>query len=396
MATSDALIRRLRRLVDDVGHGYSQSAPGFATTLEGLGLPNLSFGIQMDNDLTPVEVTLSTGALSTGLSIAHAIQVAVRAANPGLLLVPPDSRGEYSNFSCLFDPREGYMLRSGGIGSKSMVAITPPTSGNDLTTHLKLGLHNGGYESPAKTDFSDEELVEMLQESLELQNSSGNPTSWTFDTLPDDYSTVVIYRTWGNLLDVFMGRSAWWHPQKVASEEISPNTVFENLFKLSRWLKDKLDDLLEELDSKIEVHNAIVFDRVYQEYVGDLAYRDYKNQPRILAVLQGETDSDVVLEFDEVLTLDAKYVYLAMREGASGVWDKTKLTEETFVNPVTGTVAALGDNSTLVRTLKSMKNTFIKITDLTPGSTYYFALQVVDQNGNRYFSDEYGYTLPTP
>jgi hypothetical protein len=36
----------------------------------------------------------------------------------------------------------------------------------------------------------------------------------------------------------------------------------------------------------------------------------------------------------------------------------------------------------------------VRISGFTPGQTYYFAIQLVDQNGVRYFSNEYAYTLP--
>lgn len=391
MATQEALLRRLRRLIDDAGHGYSQSAPGFATDLTGLGPAAFSFGIQMGGDLIPTQVTIPVAGLSTGTAIAHALQVSVRAADPSL---PNGSNSQYSNFSCTFDSREGYVLRSGSIGSQSMVAVTLPTSGDDITEPLKLGLHNGGYESPAHSDFSDEELLELVDNSISEQNNIGNISYWVVDTLPPEYETVIIYRTWSALLDVMMGRSAWWHPQKVSSEEAAPNVVFDNLFRLARWLKDKLDELQDELDSRIEVGKAIVFDRQLQAYVGDEAYKNPRNNPRILAVVSGETPTSVILEFDEILTLDVKHVYIGMREGAATVWDQTKFTEQGFLNPPSNQVAGLHEDATLVRSLRSTKNTMVKVEDLSPGTVYYFAIQIVDQNGNRHFSNSYGFEVP--
>ena len=49
----------------------------------------------------------------------------------------------------------------------------------------------------------------------------------------------------------------------------------------------------------------------------------------------------------------------------------------------------------LTREIKGAKYSLVKITGLTPGETYYFATQVTDQNGNRYFSNEVSVTLPS-
>jgi hypothetical protein len=392
MSDRASLIRRLRRLIDDVGHGYSQSAPGWSADLSASALAAPAFAVLMDDASTPVDVPLgSVASLSTGPAIARAIQTSIRAADPGLALPTPVRTPAFDGVSCIYDAREGYVIRSGTIGNLSVVHVLPPTVGDDVTGLLKLGLNEGGYESPAKVEWSDTDLGEMMDLSLAEQNNTGEITSWTYSTLPSEYENAIVYRTWASLVDTMLGRAAWFHPQKVASEEVTPNTVFDNLFKLAEWLKDRLNDIVTGLDSQIECSTVVVWDREEGRYVGNNAYDGEANTPRILNILPGSTESEAILEFAEILTPDTKIVYVGMNT-SSGVFDQTVFTDAAF-DPSAETTG-LSTGAILVRKLSSTKHVMVKVTGLAADTDYYFAMQTLDQNGNRRFSSEMKYTTP--
>jgi hypothetical protein len=342
--------------------------------------------------MTPVDVPLgSIAALTTGPAIARAIQTSIRAADPGLALPTPVRTPSFDGVSCIYDPREGYVIRSGTIGNLSVVHVLPPTVGDDVTGLLKLGLNEGGYESPAKVEWSDTDLGEYLDLALAEQNNTGEITSWTYSTLPSEYENAIVYRTWASLVDTMLGRAAWFHPQKVASEEVTPNTVFDNLFKLAEWLKERLDEIVTGLDSQIECSTVVVWDREEGRYVGNNSYDGEANTPRILSILPGSTDSEAILEFAEILTPDVKIIYIGSK-GSAGVFDPTVFTASEF--DALAETTGLSTGATLVRKLTSTKHTMVKVSGLSPDTTYYFAMQTLDQNGNRRFSGEVSFTTP--
>jgi hypothetical protein len=381
MTDQATLIRRLRRLIDDAGHGYSQSAPGFSDNLTAVGVTDPSMDIIIDQEDAVTVLLSPLLSLTTGPAIARALQDAVRAADPAL----PDAVTEgFSNFSVRFHRQEGYVLQSGSMGGHSRVTILPASDGDDISYFLKLGLANGGFETEQQPDFSDEELGDMLDEALAYQNESGTQSSWTFFTLPTEYETIVTYRAWSSLIDVMLGRSASYFPQKVASEETSANVIFDNYMKLAKWLKDRIEELENTLGSGIIPVSTTRWDPLTGKYVGDNAYMWPENTPRINSVLVDETTIGVILEFEPCLSLDIKCAFVA-HKSAPGVWDQTVLTEEDFSDPGFENEVGLSQNATLDRTIKNMRNNMVRISGFTPGQTYYFAIQLVDQNGVRYF-----------
>jgi hypothetical protein len=385
MATQDALRNRLRCLIDDNGHGYSQSAPGFVTALDTIADPCID--IQIDQDLSPQTVSLGNPAdLTTGFAIARAIQDAVRAAAP-----LPDDSG-YTNFSCRYHREEGYVLMSGRKGSESRVSVLTATTGDDVSALLKLGRHNGGLETPPAAKFSDEDLNAMLDEALAYQNAAED-AAYSYTSLPQSMEIVIAYRGWGSVIDCLLGRAANYFPQKVASEETSANVVFDNLFKLRKWLDDRLEDMVDELEEGVKVIEAIRFDRIYGVYVGPKAYKGHDNTVRINAILPGTEEGEVILEFEEVFSQDAKTIFIAYNE-ASPVWDQTILTEEGFVDPGRDDPACAAENTVVTHTLDTAHYPLVKITGLQTTITYYFGMQMIDQNGNRLFSEEVEYTVP--
>lgn len=383
--SQDALLTRLRRLIDDAGHGFSQSAPAWLADLGSTGLADPRIAVELDS-LPRVQVPLgSVDYLRTGGAIAIAIQSAVRALDPD-----PEGTTAYQGFFARFNPKEGFLLRSGSIGSTSEVHVFPPDAGDDVTAALKLGAHVGGYEDTPTLNYTDEELNELLDLALAEQNRIGDITSWTWASLPTQYETVVTYRAWGSIIDTMLGTAAHFYPQKVAGEEVSPNRIFDNLFKLRGWLDDKLDDLLEELESQIQVANLTRWDIYTGTYVGDNAYKPSETQPFLLAAIEGATNTEAIIELGENLTMDIKKVYVAYRD-QEGVFDPTLLNDDDF--DILSLDAALSPGSVLAKTLTQLKNPLVKITGLTPGATYHFAAQLVDQNGNYYFSNELELTL---
>jgi hypothetical protein len=389
MPSRSLTIRRLRRLIGDVGHGYSQCAPGFVETLVGTTDPAIA--VMLDDALLPLDIPLGAPAgLKTGLAIAAAIQAGIRNADP---LLPDGYTEAYRNCSVTFNRKDGYIIRSGSIGNVSAVVVTAPTMHEDVTSMLRLGTAHGGFETAASTDFSDDELGSFLDTALEEQNAALN-AGWAWDTMPDSYQNVVIYSAWGTVVDAMLGRAAHFYPQKVASEEVSPNTIFDNLFKLAKWLKDKLDDLVSDVGGSVEVSELVRWCRDTKTFVGDNAYKDKQNVPVINTLLAGEDATSVILEFAEILNLDVKHIFVAYSD-EPGVWDKSALTEPTFDDPGESQVAGLASHATLARSLTSAKNTVVKVTGLTAEVPYYFAIQVTDQNGNRYFSAEKSITIPS-
>jgi len=263
------------------------------------------------------------------------------------------------------------------------------TTGDDATPWLKLGLGQGGYESTAKVDWSDSDLAEIMDLSLAEQNNTGDISSWTYATLPSEYENVIVYRSWSSLVDTMLGRAAWFHPQKVASEEVTPNIIFDNLYKLARWLRDRVEEMVSGFEGQIEVYTTTVWDREAGAYVGDNVYKNSANTPRILKILPGANATQAILEFAEILTPDIKKLYIGMK-GSAGVFDQTIFTVE---NSNTDTdITGLSSGALLVRRLTTSKNTMVKVTGLVSATTYYFAIQTVDQNGNRHFSGEVSFT----
>lgn len=390
MTDQSTLVRRLRRLIDDAGHGYSQSSPGFSENLTTLGMTDPCIDILIDTN-EAVTVHLSPlSSLTTGTSIARALQDSIRAADPAL---PDETTEGFSNFSVRFHRQEGYVLQSGSMGSKSRVNVLPASTGDDATPWLKLGLAQGGFETEQQPDFSDEELEALLDEALAYQNESGTKSSWDYLTLPTEYDTIVVYRAWSSLVDIMLGRSASYFPQKVASEQTDANIIFDNYLKLAKWLKDRIDELENTLESGIIPASTTRWDPFTGTYVGDNAYKWEENVPRVNSVLVDESGTGVILEFEPCLSLDMKMAFVAHKDSA-GVWDQTVLTEENFNDPGSGEEVGLSTGATLDRTIKNLKNNMVRISGLEAGETYYFAMQLVDQNGNRYFSNEYKYTLP--
>lgn len=382
--SQDAMLTRLRRLIDDAGHGFSQSAPDFLQDLSASGLTDARIAVELDAN-PRVQVQLGdVSYLATGGAIAIAIQTAVRALDPD-----PEGTTAYEGFFCRFNPKEGLLLRSGTIGSTSEVHVFPPDAGDDVTDALKLGAHVGGYEDTPTLDYTDEELQELLDLALAEQNRIGDITQWTYPTLPTEYATVVTYRAWGSIIDTKLGAAAHFYPQKVAGEEVSPNRIFDNLFRLRKWLDDKIDDITEDLESQIQVANLTRWDHFSGTYVGDNAYKPSETRPIMQTALEGEANTEAVVELAENLTMDTKKVYIAYRD-QPGVFDPTLVNDDDFDGE-----EALSSGSVLSKTLTQLKNPLVKITGLTPGETYYFAAQLVDQNGNYYFSNEVELTLST-
>ena len=385
MADKEVLLNRLRRLIDDAGNGHSISAPGFSTSLVSTSFSDPSIGILIDGD-GPYDVNLGdVTVLSTGNAISNAIQQAVRSSDPGLLLPEPKPTPGWGGFYCRFDRKEGYLLQSGSIGSHSEVHVTPPTTGQDVTSLLRLGLGYGGFEDNPRLKYSDEELLSLIDNGLDTQNRVGDITQWTFFTLPAEYETIIVYRAWGDVVDMMIGQSANYFPQKVSGEEVAPNRIFENHMRLRKWLDDKIEEMTNSIESRILVTSLLRWDKYSGTYVGDNGYKPGSNIPMLLVATQGESNTEAVLEFSEILTLDTKVIYVAYRE-SEGVFDRSALTSEGFHDDKSNTVLAQG--SVLARTVKQVKNTVVKITGLSPGVEYFFGLQLIDQNGNRYFSNE--------
>ena len=381
MATTlPSIILRLRRLIDDVGHGYSQSAPDFTQDLTDTGWTSPSIGVFIDEDATATDIVLSPADdLTTGMAIAAAIQRGVRASG--------STSAGYLNFVCTFHREEGYVLRSGSQGSASRVSVVSPVTDEDAGLALKLGLANGGYESEAQLDFSDAELAGIVEDSLAVQNGTGVPSDWEWDTIPEEYENVVVYRAWATVVDTRLGRTAAYYPQKVAAEETEANVVFDNYLRLAKWLKFRLDDTLGDLESQIECTSTVRWDPETQQYVGTDVYFNPENIAQIKVIAPGTLSGEVILEFSQILNLDVKNIFIAY-SSTPGVFDPTLLTEESRPLVSGSTVAGLAEGSTLARSLRNAKNTLVKIKGLTPDATYYFAIQVSDQNGNRYFSNE--------
>lgn len=385
MSHQDSLLSRLRRLIDDAGHGFSQSAPGWIQNIRSTGISSPHLGVKLDA-YPAVDANLgSILYLETGGAIAIAIQNVVRALDPD-----PEGSAAFQGFSARFNQEEGFLLRSGTQGSNSEVHVLPTAAGDDVSEALRLGAHVGGFESTPSLRYTDDELRAFLDEGLAEQNKVGDLTAWTYATLPTEYETVVTYRAWGSVLDIMLGEAAYFYPQKVAGEEVAPNRIFENLFKLRKWLDDKIEDLTQDLESQIQVTNLTRYDSFTGTYVGDPAYEPNRNQPFVQAAVEGDSNTEIIVELGEILTLDIKKVYLAYSTDP-GVFDPTLLNEENF--DLRSLDAALSTGSVLAKTLNQTKHPMVRVTGLTPGETYYVAAQLVDQNGNYYFSNEVSVTL---
>lgn len=379
MATQEALASRLRKLIDDVGHGYSQSAPGFSTNLSALGAP-VNLGVQIDEDTAPSDITLGAAAsLVTGPAIASAIQSALRAAQP--------TKPGWANAAVVFDRMSGYTIRSGTQGSYSYVRVLPPSAGSDAAAQLKLGQPYGGYETPAHVRFTDEDLFILLDEALNTQNEVGTPTLWTYATIPPAYETLIAYRAWSSIIDIALGQTATRHWQKVEQEESHEDQIFGNYLKLADWLKKKIADLQTELDGgTIEVTTATRWNYEQQAYLAIDSHKD--QEMRISLPMVSWVDaSTAVLEFSELLSPGLVEISFGYRQTDPGVIDRSIFNDPEYESKYAQTKGFVSP-SVLARTIRNGRNTVVKITGLDDANDYYFAAVAVDIDGIRYFSNE--------
>jgi len=386
MTTQEGLMRRLRRLTDDTGHGYSQSAPGFSEVLSPqVPLPALNISIDGSD---PVEIRLGDpSALATGQAIAAVLRAAISAADPARLLLPPTTTTGWQNCSVTFSRQDGYVVRSGSIGSASAIRITPATLTNpatvsDVSTELKLGQSNGGYETTPRTNMADAELGELLDQALQEQaNEEG--TFWGYDTLPPSRETIVSYRAWASIIDIRLGQAASYYWQKVEAEESHEELIFANYLKLANWLKDKIADMGAELTGGIEVSDASRWDYQSQQYVPIGTHVD-KNIVAAIASVVWLNSTTALLEFGEILSTGFHEINVGYRQTTPGVIDRSAYNDSSYAEATKGFVVP----SVLSRTLKNGRNTLVKITGLSNFEDYYFAVMAVDVDGIRYFSDE--------
>jgi hypothetical protein len=374
MATQDALNRRLRRLIDDTGHGYSQSAPGFSTNLAFAVAP-LNLGIQIDDDIAPGDISLGAPAsLATGQAIASAMQTAIRAA---------DTKAGYTNCTVTFDRKDGYIIRSGTAGSISLVRVVPPTAGTDASELLLLGQSRGGYESAVRALISDDELNALLDEALAIQNDIGTPTWWDYATIPPAYETLVVYRAWSSVVDIKLGQSANYHWQKVESEESHEEQIFGNFIKLAEWLKKKIDELQGQLEGGIEVTTATRWDYPSQQYLAVESHNDVAMHTAILAV-SWESATTALVELGEILSTGFVEINVGYKVGTPVVIDRAAYNDPAYSTKTKGFVSP----SVLARVLKTGRNPMLRITGLDNAQDTYIAAMAVDVDGVRYFSNE--------
>lgn len=380
MTTQAALLTRLRRYIDDLGHGYSQSAPGFVTDLRDLD-PDARVQVQIDNDLAPVEVSLgATSFLSAGPAIAAALQAAIRAADPSLPLAKTPG---WAYLTVTFDQRDGYVLRSGTRGTNSRVRILPALT-NDCAVLLKLGQSQGGYETSPALDFTDEDLSQILDSALEEQNASGIPSAWTYQTLPSNCELLVLYRAWAQVVDVRLGQTAMEHWQKVESEEQHGDQIFANYFKLADWLKKRIAAMEEALGGSILVTSTSRWDQEAGMMVHPGIVKDTSLNPAILAVSWLDA-STALLEFREIASTSFNCLHIGYKIQGLGVIDRSVFTQEHGdVNDTKGFVSP----SVKFRTLYSGRETLVRVTGLDNTKATSFAMLVEDAAGNHYYSNE--------
>jgi hypothetical protein len=418
MATPAALIKRLRRLVDDVAHGFAQSAPDYTTDLSSEVAPAIA--VQMDGDSLIYNIPLGpVTALRTGQAIAAAIQRGVRQ----IAALNLDNTEAYSNAAVTFDRKDGYTIRGGTIGSSSQVRILPPmgdraadavaypvalytqpdqfygapdvTPWTDAAELLKLGAGVGGYESPAHTNYSDEELLFLIEDAVSRSNQSLG-TGWQITTIPAMAENIVIYRAWASVVDINLGRYSTLHRQKVEGEESYSDQVFGNTLQLAEWLRKAIEEFEEEFTrTSIEVSTVSRWSTIDAQMLPDSVYvnNSVGAQPRLLTVVEGATAGDVIVEFDPVLSTDLSEIYIG-HSTQSPVIDRAVFTHADY-DRLYSKNKGFEAPATLARTLKSGKNTVLRLSGFTPG-TYFFAMQTVDVQGNRYFSNEIELVIPAP
>lgn len=386
MATQANLIRRLRRYIDDTGSGYSQSAPEYSTDLSALdpAITEPTLRVQLDGG-DEIDVLLGVVAdLKTGQAIAAAIQASVRAADP---LLPDATTPAFSNFSCTYDSKDGYTLASGSLGSGSIVRVMTAVEGDDAAEHLCLGLMNGGYETTADLDYSDQELGQLLDEALASLNAVSSPSTWTYDTLPSAAELPVLYRAWSSIVDIKLGQSSDNYWQRVEQEEDHKEQIFSNLLKLAKWLTEKIAELDAVLGGgNVEVVTVSRWDYQTGQIVPTANFEDKTISAAILTV-QWLDATSAVLEFSEILSTGFSEINIGYST-SQGVIDRSVYTDPEYDSKYYNTKGFVSP-SVLARTLRSGRDTVVKLTGLDSSVTTYFALMAVDVNGYRYFSPEY-------
>ena len=374
----DSIMNLVRSLIDDTGSGYSQSAPLFSTNLNVVEVTDTP-SVDVHIDGTTATVTLTPkAALETGFAIASALQRGIREADTAI---------GFTKAMVTFNVEEGYTVRTGTSGSESLVNILPAASGYDVSTMLKLGAHNGGFESTPPVRITDDLIIQAMNVALAAQSAESS-AAWSWDTLPYEYQQVVAYRTWRTLLDVKLGQSANYFDQQVQDDSRDLADVFDNHLKLAKRVDDAIDKEMDKLEGSIKATSVAVWDRTQGGYVSNEVYVDPNNVITILSI-EPLGNGEVILEHNPIYTSDYKYLFVGYNDGENGVWEATALTDKNAdERPASSTTVGLATGATLDRKLQNLKTSLIKITDLVPGNVYTFGLQVSDQNGNRYFSNE--------
>jgi phage tail sheath protein FI len=118
--------------------GTSASGAGAQTALTDVARKSLVIELNGDG---PRTITLA-GATTSGIEIAAAIQVAVRALTP---LRASTTAATYSGFTAAFAGTT-YTLTSGAAGRRSAVRVTNAPPASNAANLLRLGLANNGLE----------------------------------------------------------------------------------------------------------------------------------------------------------------------------------------------------------------------------------------------------------
>jgi hypothetical protein len=271
------------------------------------------------------------------------------------------------------------------------VRVTPATTGSVVSNRLRLGLDNGGYETRPHHEFSDQELGILLDDAINHFNVT-QFVSWTYSTIPANAETIIIYKAWSLVVDIKIGRSTGLFSNQVESTITHEEQVFSNLMKLADWLRKSLEDKENEVfGSSAETGTVTRWDSASNTFVGQGDYVSQNLSYKLLSVTNGSVAGEVMLELDLIRVSNLYEIYIG-HSTQSPVISQHVFTE---ANYDTAYAARKGFESpaVLARTLRSGKNTMVKLTGLAPG-LHYFAMQVVDTQGNRYFSNELSLEVP--
>ena len=242
----------------------------------------------------------------------------------------------------------------------------------DLRSRLRRAVSD---IDPTDYEFEDPILNGVLDDALARHKST-----ITYSSLPKDEEYPVLLLAWRNVCLVRAGNHTQFF--SISSEEGSgdKSQVMQNNITLARELLEEYQD--SSHGDTIQVATLLTRERFREVLLPDVAVP----LPPVLtlATPTGATTTTLSLSWDKPSITDFNR-YVVFRHTSAGLKDLTRLTStDTDENKDFGIAAA----ATKVKEIYDRDLVNYKVTGLTSGTTYYFVIVLVNNNGKISHSNE--------